>query len=87
MALPVRRSGLAEQVVGQVHDAIGSMYPVSSVGREEADEIVRKAVATTLTRLIGTGLGVGTCRQVDTRLRDLARQVMDSPQKTGTEQH
>lgn len=70
-------TSLADQVVNQVHEAIGGMYPVSSVGRDEMDEIVRKAVATTLIRITGTGVGVGTCRQVDARLRDLAQAVTE----------
>jgi len=70
-------SSLADQVVNQVHAAIGGMYPVSSVGRDEVDEIVRKAVVATLIRITGTGIGAGTARQVDGKLRDLAKQVAD----------
>jgi hypothetical protein len=70
-------TSLAEQVVLDVHSAVGSMYPLSSVGHEEVNEIVRKAVATTLFRIIGTGIGAGGVRQVDAKLRDLAQHVSD----------
>lgn len=67
-------TGLAEQVVHQVHEAVGGMYPLSSVGYDEADEIIRAAVSATLIRITGTNIGAGTARQVDGKLRDLARQ-------------
>ena len=71
-------TSLADQVVNQVHETIGGMYPVSSVGRDEADKIIRVAVSATLNRIVGTGIGVGSARQVDARLRDLAREISES---------
>lgn len=75
-ARPKRRpNGLADQVVNQVHAAVGGMWPLSSVGAEEVDAVIRKTVATALVRITCTGIGAGTRSQVDARLRELAQEI------------